>query len=196
MSGVLWVSLAAFLLLCTPGASGQTMRNPPNAQAAGCLIDPEMPSSWDVPFQTTEIEPVGASSVRARLTLTNHCVTRLSVSGLTPATPRGGRITASAAIEVAAISDSSAGGGDPQYFLAGTGLLGVFDVPAGATVTREIVVQLVAGTTADVVAAVAWTYPAAGGNVTIYDLDYEFIAGIGVRSVCVHYADRPCGAYQ
>ena len=190
-----WVLAVLVLLVAT--ASGQVARHPPNAQAVSCLLDPEMPSSWDAPFQTTEIESVRAGSVRVRFTLTNRCVTRLSVSGLEPATPPGGSIEEGAAIEVAVISDDSTEDGEPQYLLAGTGFLGVFDVPAGATVTREVVVQLTVGTTADVVAATAWSFVGRGGWVRIGDLgNHGDVTGIGVRSVCVHYADRPCGAYQ
>ena len=170
------------------------MRNPPNAHAADCLAGPSGAATSHEAFQTTLIEEAGASAVRARFTLTNRCVTRLSVSGLEPATRPGGRIVENAAIEVAIIAEMVIDT-ETSYYLAGTGLLGVFDIPANATVTRDIVIRATNGAPFDVVAASAQSYLYNGGSAYVPGLERQ-VGGIGVRNVCVHYADRPCGAYQ
>ena len=131
-----------------------------------------------------------------RFTLTNYCATRVSVSGLEPGTAPGAAIVEDAPIEVAAISEIADGGG-AAYVLSGTASLGVFDVPALTTVERAVEIRLTAGSADDVVASTAVTHARHGGAfyMQIGDSFVEAI-GVGVRSICVHYADRPCGAYQ
>ena len=147
-------------------------------------------------FQTTAVAPDGAGGVRVSFTLTNHCATRLSVSGLEPATAPGARIVEHAPIEVVLVSADSIDA-ETVYFQSGTGHLGVFDVPAHATVTQSVVIRpAFDGGDAFAVAASAYSYSGNGGQAWIGGEINGWVTGIGTRTVCVHYAGRPCGAYQ
>ena len=184
---------AAMLLLAATVADGtaQIPRNPPNAFAESCLHDP-VEHGNPFPFSTTAVESEGSDSVRLQFTLTNYCETRIRVSGLAPATAHGAYVVAGAPIEVVAISEGDVDG-ETAHAVAGTAMLAGFDVPALATVTQTAAVRLAAGVASDVIGGIASSYAGAGGSGRVGD---KWVEGIGIRSVCVHYADRPCGAYQ
>ena len=185
-------------VLCGLGtAAAQALRYPPNAHAANCLWDPTGDrSSPPELYGTASIERLDSRRVRVQFTLTNYCATRVSVSGLEPSTSLGALVVEDAPIEVGAISEII-DDGTVSYVLSGTASLGVFDVPALATVTHGVEVALSVGSASDVVAATAVTHGYSGGLFALQLGDsYVQAAGVGIRSVCVHYADRPCGAYQ
>ena len=187
-----WAMVCALAALATSGFA-QVLRYPPNAQAGNCLAEPGR--SWVDVFTTTTVEPDGTGAVRASFTLTNQCATRVSVSGLEPPTALGASIIADAAIEVVLISTAS-DDAETGYLQSGMGSLGVFDVPPHATVTQHVVIRPTFGTDADAVAASVYSYSGNGGHAWVGGEINVVVTGIGARTVCVHYADRPCGTYQ
>ena len=185
-----WIFVLTMLAAGPPGRA-QTLRYPPNASADLCLVDPTATtvSSVPLPLASMPVRPSGADTVIVSVAVTNHCSTPLRVSGLVPHIAPGDAIEPDARIEIAVISRDA--DDLSVYTVSALGTLAAFDVPQNAQVLHEVVVRLTSGTSEDAVAASASSplgYVLLNGVV--------LATGVGVRAVCVHYADRPCGAFQ
>ena len=183
-----WIAAVAILSASAPG-SAQTLRYPPNFSAELCLFDFDSFSATSVPLplNSLPVEPDGTDTVIVTLEVTNHCATAVLVSGLVPPIQLGEAIQADAQIEVATISREADNAS--AYVVSGTGTLAAFDVPANSAVTQEVIIRLTSGTSDDVV-----TGTASSLGFVLVDGTLP-ITGVGFRTVCVHYADRPCGAF-
>lgn len=63
--------------------------------------------------------------------------------------------------------------------------------PQGGALTHEVVIRLASGTSDDVLAGTVYS----PFGLMVVD-GMRPITGVGFRMVCVHYVDRPCGAFQ
>ncbi|MYD85445.1 MAG: hypothetical protein F4137_08870 [Acidobacteria bacterium] len=188
-----WISAAAILSAGAPASAqteAETFRYPPNFSAELCLFDFDAFSATSVPLplNSLAVELDGTDTVIVTLEVANHCATAVRVSGLVPPMQLGEVIQADAQIEVAAISRDADDASN--YVVSGTGTLAAFDVPANGEVTHEVIIRLTSGTSDDVITATA-------SSLGFVLLDGTLvITGVGYRAVCVHYTDRPCGAFQ
>ena len=103
----------------------------------------------------------------------------------------GETIEADAPMEVAMISRIAPN--LSTYVVSGVDTLAAFDLPANSEVAHEVVIRLTSGTSDYVIVGTAST-PL--GFVLLDGSLPRPITGVGLREVCVHYADRSSGACQ